>query len=113
MKKFAFAAIGALLLSACVPAEPDQPLPDEDRVTPVVDTTATPADDAVPGILDDTCRAAQFAGNVGQPFDRVSFEGAAKLRVLRPGEIFTEDYVPERLNVGVTRSGVVFRLWCG
>lgn len=114
MKQIAFAALGALLLSACVPAEPDTTAPLDDTVTtPPVDTTATPEDGAVPGILDDTCRAARFAENVGQPIDEVTFEGAAKVRVLRPGQIFTEDYLPERLNVGVTRSGVVFRLWCG
>ena len=99
----------ALLLAACEPL----PVTDAERVTPAVDTSLDAAEDAVPTGMDDTCRAQRFADRIGQPIDGADFGGALELRVLRPGELYSEDYVPQRLNVGVSSGGTIFRLWCG
>lgn len=115
MKQIALAGLAALLLTACTPDTPDvTPPPDSDAAVAEDEGTALDtAEGAVPTGMDDTCRAQRFADRIGQPIEGADFAGADTLRVLRPGQLFSEDYVPTRLNVGVSRGGTIFRLWCG
>ena len=61
--------------------------------------------------------AAQFA--VGRAHSEALAEavrqrsGAASARVLRPGQIVTMEFSPERINIDVDASGVVNRVRCG
>ena len=39
--------------------------------------------------------------------------GATKVRVIRPGQMVTMDYLPERLNIEVDAAGKVLNARCG
>ena len=61
--------------------------------------------------------AARFA--IGKPWTTELGEqarvaaGAATLRVIRPGQMITDDYVSDRLNIELNESGIVTQLRCG
>lgn len=62
----------------------------------------------------DTCNAARFAPLVGGPataLERVYLLG--KIRVWRPGRLFTQEHDPQRVNIHVDEAGVISRLSCG
>lgn len=62
----------------------------------------------------DTCDAARFAPMVGGPvtaLERVYMLG--KIRIQRPGHMFTQDFDPARVNVHVGKDGSITHLTCG
>lgn len=53
-------------------------------------------------------------GEIGKPVEDVAERlGSRPLRVIRPGMFYTEDYVPDRLNLETDGAGNLVRAWCG
>ena len=50
---------------------------------------------------------------IGQPVETVQAILPERARVLGPGDIATQDYRIDRLNVFVDDSGIIQRLTCG
>ncbi|WP_420861560.1 I78 family peptidase inhibitor [Algirhabdus cladophorae] len=106
MKKFLFlAAFG--LLTACGPKTPVI-----DPIEPVEPTD--PAEAALPVGLDDQCKANENAQLLGMTTDGLE-ETLVLLptRIIRPGDLVTQDYRPQRLNIHLDAAGTVIRLSCG
>ena len=58
------------------------------------------------------CPAPAFQGFVGQPYTNTRIEWP-DLRIIRPGDMVTEDYLENRLNVDLDENEVITRIWCG
>ena len=92
-------AVSLLLLAACADLRPG------------------PADPAVPSVPPpeaDTCKAAQFAGLIGQ--DATALERVLimrQIRVIRPGDAITMDLRPTRINFDISEAEAIARIWCG
>lgn len=68
----------------------------------------------VPSGIDDTCGATAHASVVGQ--DATALEKVlilGQVRVIRPGSVVTQDYVPERINFHVGSDNVLDQIICG
>ncbi|MBE0488767.1 MAG: hypothetical protein IBX53_06780 [Halomonas sp.] len=65
------------------------------------------------------CGAAQVQDRVGRDYSEALGEairaesGAARMRVIRPGEAVTLDYRPDRLNVRLDENDVISEIGCG
>lgn len=59
------------------------------------------------------CGAAAYADLVGKNLAAVTLPAELNTRVIRPGSMVTQDYVPERLNIELDEGGVITRLRCG
>jgi len=35
------------------------------------------------------------------------------VRILNEGDMYTQDYKPQRLNIEIDQSGIITRVWCG
>lgn len=35
------------------------------------------------------------------------------LRILKPGDAYTQDFAPNRVNINLDEAGVITRIWCG
>lgn len=72
---------------------------------------------AVPGCAQEdplsSCGASGFAELIGQPFDDVEVVWPERTRVLRPGEVATTDYLPDRLSVELDAEDRIVSLRCG
>lgn len=94
-----------LALSGCGPA--DTSLPAQPNQTPGVES----------GLLErtpDTCGLAPHEGLVGQPL--TAFDPATRdkpVRVIRPGQIVTNEYNPQRMNIDVDGKGQIKTVRCG
>ncbi len=74
-------------------------------------TTAPPA---LPPQLEDTCGAADFAALIGQ--DATALETTLHLgmvRVIRPGDLVTQDFRPARINFMIDENDVIQTINCG
>lgn len=58
------------------------------------------------------CPAPAFQEFVGQPYANTKIEWP-DLRIIRPGDAVTKDYVENRLNVDLDAAEVITRIWCG
>lgn len=67
---------------------------------------------ALPG-AGKTCPAAEYQWLVGEEFSAVSLPEDLKVRVIRPGQAVTMDYMFERMNIHLDEDGVVLRVACG
>jgi predicted small lipoprotein YifL len=100
--KRSFVVLVALLAAACQQEGPSLP--------PV----GVAAEDAGPAAEMDMCKSADFTYLVGQPRSALgSVEFPEGTRVLLPGSIMTQEYLPNRLNVVVDGNATVERLYCG
>lgn len=101
-KSLALVAFG--LLAACSPQAPTI-----DPVQPV-----EPAFPSLPTGLDDQCKANENAQLLGMTTDGLE-ETLLLLptRIIRPGDLVTQDYRPQRLNIHLDGAGTVTRLSCG
>jgi hypothetical protein len=65
------------------------------------------------------CRAAGAASQLGRPLDERAVEaarmgaGAMRDRIVRPGQLISQDVDPQRLNIEVDDGNVIRRLRCG
>jgi len=94
-----------LALSACVPTAPTAP------GTP---GGAPPAGPALPAPGADTCNAAARAALIGQPataLERIYILGP--VRVIRPGDAVTMDFVERRINFDLDATNRIVRIFCG
>lgn len=76
-------------------------------------TTAPPAG-SFPTGTKNTCDGERFGPLIGQDataLERVLFLG--QVRVIRPGDLTTEDYVPARLNFNIGPDGRIVSIFCG
>ena len=68
----------------------------------------------VPVGLDDTCEAAPLANLIGQ--DATALERTLRMglvRVIRPGDMVTQDYRPERINFIIAPDNTIRQITCG
>lgn len=86
-------ALGFLALAACAPVS---------TTTVSIDPTGSLA----------TCPAPAFQHLVGNPYDSVAVVWP-NLRVIRPYDMVTKDYLLDRLNIDLDAAGVITRVWCG
>lgn len=112
--RFATLAVGATLLFAagCVPVvEEPRPLP-----PPVVVPGPGPV---YPGPQPARCDAAEASWAIGERasapvIDRATYDsGARTARVIKPGDIVTQEYNPDRLSIYTDGSGRIRDLRCG
>ena len=59
------------------------------------------------------CKAVELLDRVGQPGRGVEADLPAGSRVIEPGSIVTQDYLPQRINVDLDEAGNITRIWCG
>ncbi|MBN8798660.1 MAG: Elastase inhibitor AFLEI Flags: Precursor [Stenotrophomonas nitritireducens] len=109
-----------LALGACkgpTPEEQDQAL---DQAKQAADAAATPDQGVAttpPPV--GTCDASQVEGLVGQAYTEALAEqarqdaGAAKVRVLKPNQPVTMEFLGERLNIEVDDRNLVSGVRCG
>lgn len=105
----ALAPAAALALSACASA-PQEPEPPLDRPARQVSAEELAR-----------CNAAGLADAVGRQLvqgtagpDAVSTSALPENhRIVRPGQMVTMDYVPDRLTVHTNRGGIITKLTCG
>ncbi len=87
------AIIGLLGLTACTVTEPIAP---------------------IPPTTEDTCNARQYANLIGQ--DATALEKVlilGQVRVIRPGDLVTQDFRPERINFGIDTTNRISDISCG
>lgn len=102
MRRFAL-ALALLGLAACAAPQPPAP-----------SGPAVPDGPALPRPEADTCRAADRAGLIGQPvtaLERVYLLGP--VRILRPGDAMTRDYLAGRINFALDPADRILRIFCG
>jgi hypothetical protein len=78
--------------------------------------TACTATVAPPGppTLEDTCNAGQYGNLIGQ--DATALEKVLILglvRVIRPGDVVTQDFRPNRINFGIDAKNRISDVSCG
>lgn len=89
------------------------PLPAPGYGAPIAQEPA----DVTPGFNDkepDTCKAADLQGLLGQPAGNlrtIALEGP--VRIIRPGELVTQEYDSHRIDVDVDGAGNMWRIQCG
>jgi hypothetical protein len=91
-----------LALSACAPTAPGTP------------GAALPAGPALPAAGADSCGASAQAALIGQPataLERVYLLGP--VRVIRPGDAVTMDFVERRINFDLDATDRIVRIFCG
>ncbi len=105
-------AIGMVLaLAACEPLPPDNPPPGAAQPG---DLTARPGNGGLVEREPDLCKAADFQQVVGQPGTIVATLGITRpLRVIKHGDIITQEYNPARINFWLGPSGRIQRITCG
>lgn len=87
--------LAAVLLAACVAAEPPVPTP-------------------LPPSGPDTCGASGMQDLVGRNRSVLAaMTLPAGTRVIEPGMPVTEDYSAQRLNLDLDARGRIVRVWCG
>ena len=107
-------------LSACsdlTPEEQDDALVQSKQAA---EAAATPAaDSAVIAPPVGSCDASQVQGLVGQPFNESLLDQAKQdaeaeqVRVLKPGQPVTMEFIGERLNFEVDEKGLISDVRCG
>ncbi|MBL4804552.1 MAG: hypothetical protein JKY71_06770 [Alphaproteobacteria bacterium] len=62
----------------------------------------------------------EFSGFVGETYDEAlleSIKDAASAerpyRIIKPGDMYTQDYNPTRVNINLNEEGRVEKIWCG
>jgi hypothetical protein len=76
----------------------------------------TPAPTAAPDgrqIGGDACGASQYADKIGQSLGSARFPPNSEMRLINPGEMVTQEYIPTRLNVEIDGPGRIVAVTCG
>ena len=108
MMGLAAGVISTLLLGSCAFDAPN--LPDLGREK----TTIAPPPSGLEPVTKDesSCGVARYEGLIGQVWDgTVQLPSGA--RVIRPGDMVTQDYIEERLNITLDEKDRVTRVSCG
>lgn len=65
-------------------------------------------------LTDTNCTAEDYQSLIGEPFSAVdSLITAENVRILRPGQMATMDYLPDRLNIELDHNDRTSRVYCG
>ncbi len=111
MKNTFLAVIAGVALMACSPStEPTPATPVEPASTPA------PAPEPMPAapVVADTCNMAQYASLVGKPATDPGVPPAGPtVRIIKPGDQVTMDFLEARLNIDVDAAGVITAVRCG
>jgi hypothetical protein len=112
--KFALCALAAIALAACGEKASEAPPPSD---TPAVtDADGAAAPDAAGDTADtaeDLCHAADYQSLVGQNIAAVTLPADLNHRVIKPGDVVTEEFNAERLNIHTDETGVITEVKCG
>ena len=115
MKKASLLILAGVALMACTPADKPAetasttPAATEPAAPPPEATPAPPADPAA-----DTCNMAQYATLVGKPSTDAGVPPAsATVRIIKPGDQVTMDFLANRLNIEVGADGNITAVRCG
>ena len=68
----------------------------------------------IPPTIDDTCNASQYSELIGQ--DATALEKVlilGQVRVIRPGDLVTQDFRPDRINFGIDDANRISDVSCG
>ncbi|MCG7601408.1 hypothetical protein MHM84_16680 [Halomonas sp. McH1-25] len=103
MKRIALSGACAMLLAGCAPS----PSPDPAPPPPPMQESGGECD--ATAIQD--YRGEEYRAALEQILANQS--GAQRVRVIRPGESYTMDYRPERLNIHLDEQGTISELSCG
>lgn len=114
-------AIATLLLAltACEGPPPDEQEQVVAEAQQAAEAAATPAPQGTDAPPVGDCDATQVQGLVGQPYtdtlgDQARQDASAQqLRVLKPDDITTMEFVGERLNIELDENGTVSGVRCG
>lgn len=74
----------------------------------------TVADPPLPPQLEDTCGAREYAGLIGEDataLERILLLGP--VRVIRPGDMVTMDFRPDRVNFKISADETIQAVDCG
>ena len=74
----------------------------------------TTAQTPEPTPVNDTCGAADYADLIGQ--EATALETTlllGKVRVIRPGDAVTMDFLPDRINFGIDDAELIETITCG
>ena len=115
MKKASLLIFAGVALMACTPA--DKPAETASTAPPPVTEPAPPPPAATPPPTDpaaDTCNMAQYATLVGKPSTDAGVPPAsATVRIIKPGDQVTMDFLANRLNIEVGADGNITAVRCG
>lgn len=111
MKNTFLAVIAGVALMACSPStEPAPAAPAEPASTSAPAPEPTPA----PPVAADTCNMAQYAALVGKPVTDPGVPAASvTVRIIKPGDQVTMDFLEARLNIDVDAAGNITGMRCG
>lgn len=87
-------------LGACTPETEEGPMP-------------TPPKAPAPVLSTKECPAADLQHLIGQTYNVDLIDHDGRLRVIRPGQPVTMDYIPNRLNVSISQHRLILRITCG
>ncbi|MWD27726.1 hypothetical protein E0K89_009595 [Aquicoccus sp. SCR17] len=62
---------------------------------------------------EDACGASGYSDLIGKNLAAVTLPTDLNARVIKPGDMVTQDFVPERLNIETNELGVIENLRCG
>ncbi|MBB5722962.1 hypothetical protein FHS72_002598 [Loktanella ponticola] len=81
---------------------------------PATAISEPPVADPIPTGINDSCGAARYAGIIGQ--DAFVLERGfrpGEIRIIRPGTVASQEYLPERMSFEIGASGNIRRIVCG
>ena len=61
----------------------------------------------------DTCGASRYFASIGRPLEAIALPRGENARVITPGSVVTTDFLPTRLNLYISDTGVIERVACG
>ena len=97
---------GLFLLAGCASAPPDDVAA---QTQTEAQTNETAGDDTL--LL--SCVDDELCALIGQPVSAAPGIIPETARVIGPGDLYPQEYVPNRVNVEHNDAGIVTRLWCG
>lgn len=62
---------------------------------------------------DMTCPADDYQEFVGEPVSAITYPEDLRVRVIRPNDAVSMDYVPLRMNIALDENDVIKRIYCG
>lgn len=87
---------------------PIRPLPSGVAVLAVLALSGCAASEAK-----DTCGAEGYQSLVGSPLAAVTLPASLNSRIIRPGDLVTQDYAEDRINFELDEQGTITRVSCG
>ncbi|MCQ8186612.1 I78 family peptidase inhibitor [Parvularcula maris] len=99
--------LSILLLASCACT----PAPEEEE-PPAELAEEEPGNLIGPPVTGD-CGAEGYQGFVGSPLAAVTYPSDLKPRIIEPGQAYTMEYDPERMNIQVDEEGTITRVYCG